>query len=141
MTLRKRSLFITAMAISFTALAIGMYALGADGLLRIGVSPKGTIHGQVLLGPICPVERIPPDPACAPKPYKTTINVLRTPTGAPYKKVATDALGRFTISLAPGKYILRATSRSIYPRCTDKAIKVLAKKSLTIKIDCDTGIR
>jgi hypothetical protein len=87
------------------------------------------------------VERIPPDPACAPRPYKTTITVLRTPTGASYKKIATDASGRFTISLAPGAYILRARGASIYPRCTDLKIKVIAKKSQIAKINCDTGIR
>lgn len=135
--------FIISMGIvlSLIAMALGPRILNADGSLRNAVAPKGTVHGQVLLGPTCPVERIPPDPACAPKPYKTTIIVLRAPSIASYKKVATDNLGRFTISLSPGMYTLRATGRSIYPRCTDKTIKVLAKKSLNIKIDCDTGIR
>src|ERR1035437_9718286 len=36
------------------------------------------ISGTVLLGPTCPVERIPPDPQCAPKPYSTSINILKS---------------------------------------------------------------
>src|SRR5437764_398930 len=35
------------------------------------------VNGQVLLGPTCPVERIPPDPQCAPKPYSTLVTIFR----------------------------------------------------------------
>lgn len=102
---------------------------------------KGTLRGQVLLGPTCPVERIPPDPACAPKPYKTTINIWSALTGSPYKSVATDASGGFTISLDPGAYVLRAMSGSTYPRCSDLEVKVFAGKAQSVIMNCDTGIR
>lgn len=130
-----------AIVLSVTAMSISFNTVNSAASLRHSTSLKGTVHGQVLLGPTCPVERIPPDPACAPKPYKTTINIYRSVTKPPYKKVATDASGRFTISLAPGTYILRAKGASIYPRCTDLKIIVIAKKSQIVKIDCDTGIR
>ena len=104
-------------------------------------SSKGTVHGQVLLGPICPVERIPPDPACAPKPYKTSIDIWSALTGSRYKSVASDTAGVFNISLDPGTYVLRATSGSTYPRCSNLQVKVVAGKSQSVIINCDTGIR
>ena len=102
----------------------------------------GKVHGQVLLGPTCPVERIPPDPACAPKPYKTKIQIFATTVSAhPYKFVVTDAAGKFNFSIKPGSYVLRANGGSVYPRCADLPIKVLARKTLNVKMTCDTGIR
>src|SRR5207253_9569337 len=40
-----------------------------------GTGVKQGIRGTVLLGPICPVERIPPDPQCADKPYAASLVV------------------------------------------------------------------
>ena len=130
-----------AMVLSVTAISISFNTVNSTASLRHSTSLTGIVHGQVLLGPTCPVERIPPDPACAPRPYKTTINIFRSLVGTVYKKVATDAAGHFTVVLAPGIYILRARRGSVYPRCGDRRIQVLAKKSQNIKINCDTGIR
>lgn len=105
---------------------------------------NGNVRGQVLLGPVCPVEHNPPDPACAPKPYKTTIDVWSTLTGSSYKRVATNASGIFNLSLAPGSYGLKvsqATNGSPYPRCGEVAIVVAAKKFQDVTVNCDTGIR
>ena len=102
----------------------------------------GKVHGQVLLGPTCPVERIPPDPACAPKPYKTKIQFFAANVSAhPYKIVVTDTAGKFNFSIKPGSYVLHAKGGSLYPRCTDLRIKVLAGKTLNVKMACDSGIR
>ena len=102
----------------------------------------GKVHGQVLLGPTCPVERIPPDPACAPKPYKTKIQIFTTNvTARPYKIVVTDTAGKFNFSIKSGSYVLHAKGGSLYPRCTDLRIKVLAGKTLNVKMACDSGIR
>ncbi|MBI3430250.1 MAG: hypothetical protein HY050_09415 [Actinobacteria bacterium] len=104
-------------------------------------TPKGIIRGQVFLGPICPVERIPPDPACTPKPFRTTVEIQRVATGAIYKSVMTDFSGSFTLSLDPDRYLLRATGGSVYPRCTDVTVQVIAGKSQSVIVNCDTGIR
>lgn len=107
-------------------------------------SGDGGVRGQVLLGPVCPVERIPPDPACAPKPFKSTIEVWSTLTGSKYKPVATDASGIFRLSLTPGSYglrVSRSTNSSPYPRCSEVAMVVVARKSQNVTVNCDTGIR
>ncbi len=105
---------------------------------------NGSVRGQVFLGPVCPVEHNPPDPACAPKPYKTTIDIWSTLTGSSYKRVATNASGIFNLSLAPGSYGLKvsqAENGSPYPRCGEVAIVVAAKRSQAVTVNCDTGIR
>ena len=105
---------------------------------------NGTVIGNVFLGPVCPVEHNPPDPACAPRPYETSIGVRSTLTGSSFKDVPTDASGIFTLSLAPGRYLLSvspATNGSPYPRCTEVRILVVAKKSQKVTVNCDTGIR
>ena len=108
------------------------------------IAGNGTVNGRVILGPICPVERIPPDPACAPKPYKTTIDVFSTWTGSSFRPVSTDANGLFKLSLSPGAYSLEVSQPSggsLYPRCVAIKISVIAKKSQNVTVNCDTGIR
>lgn len=108
------------------------------------VAGNGTVYGQVLLGPTCPVEKIPPDPACAPRAYKSTLNIWSTFTGSNYQPVATDTSGKFTLSLAPGSYSLKVSSPangSLFPRCGELSFVVRAKRSQNITVNCDTGIR
>lgn len=102
---------------------------------------KGSIRGSVLLGPSCPVERVPPDPACAPKGYKTLVKVYSIKTGILQKSVPTNSLGIFSLTLPAGAYLLKAAGGSLYPRCTDKPVKVLAGKRTNVVMNCDTGIR
>lgn len=105
---------------------------------------NGTVIGRVILGPVCPVERIPPDPACAPKPFTTAITIWSTWTGSPYTPVFNDANGVFRLSLPPGAYSLAAspaTGSGPYPRCAVTKILVVAKKSQNVTVNCDTGIR
>lgn len=105
---------------------------------------NGTVIGRVILGPVCPVERIPPDPACAPKPFTTPITIWSTWTGSPYTPVFNDANGVFRLSLPSGAYSLAAspaTGSGPYPRCAVTKILVVAKKTQNVTVNCDTGIR
>ena len=105
---------------------------------------NGTVIGRVILGPVCPVERIPPDPACAPKPYSTMITTWSTWTGSSYQPVRTDTKGEFRLSLSPGAYSVAAsppTGGSPYPRCSVTKILVVANETQNVTVNCDTGIR
>ncbi len=106
-------------------------------------SAKGVVRGQVLLGPTCPVERVPPDPACAPKPYQTTIRIQPVNPSAAYMTISSDASGMFTTSLDLGSYTLQAQSanNSYYPHCSPVQVSVSAGQSQNVTINCDTGIR
>jgi hypothetical protein len=99
------------------------------------------VEGIVLLGPICPVERIPPDPNCAPKPYQTSITISKN--SEPSKIILTiqsNASGTFNTSLPIGKYVFYPTGGSVYPRCDEKLVDVIVGIN-NITINCDTGIR
>ena len=139
--MKRRFVLVGAAMASVVAVA-SMTAFGLQIASASSTTGYGKVHGQVLLGPTCPVERIPPDPACAPKPYKTKIQIFAAKISLhPYKIVVTDAAGKFNFSIKPGSYVLRSKGGSFYPRCADLRIKVSARKTLNVKMTCDTGIR
>ncbi|HUY62631.1 MAG TPA: hypothetical protein VMV50_02490 [Candidatus Paceibacterota bacterium] len=151
------SLKTYAIAMVAVAAAIGIIA----GLVIVGtrtvVAPAGTtatstgaggfapydsgVRGTVSLGPMCPVERIPPDPACAPKPYATTVTAYRAGSMQAFATGASDASGAFTISLPPGSYTLEAAGGKPLPRCAPVTVEVGPMGYATADISCDTGIR
>lgn len=109
---------------------------------QIPGATQGTVTGQVLLGPTCPVQKNPPDPNCADKPYATNVLVYRgTDTNALVKSVSTDASGNFTVTLAPGTYTMTGQSGSRFPLCAATQVTVIAGIHKTLNLSCDTGIR
>ena len=101
------------------------------------------VTGRVLLGPTCPVQRIPPDPNCADKPYQAFVRALasNSPDNAPFATTETDKNGAYKLMLPSGDYVLSAVSGKVFPRCT--AVNITVKPDLASEIDlyCDTGIR
>ena len=67
-----------------------------------------TVHltGRASAGPVCPVERVPPDPACAPRPVPNATLVVTTATGIVVSQVRTAADGSFSFNLPDGSYRL-----------------------------------
>lgn len=100
---------------------------------------NGYLSGRVTISPVCPVERIPPDPQCAPKGYSLSINVVENNF---LKQINSDANGYFDLNLPAGTYNLKPISVNVYPRCmeTDNII-VKVNSSTTAQISCDSGIR
>lgn len=115
---------------------------GGNGSGIGGIVPSGSgIQGIVLLGPTCPVERFPPDPNCADRPYATLVAVF--PANDPVHAVRiteSDASGTFSVALPPGDYTLGA-GQSALPRCAHPAVTVTSGAYATTTIYCDTGIR
>ncbi len=99
------------------------------------------VRGMVSLSPTCPVERMPPDPACAPKPYATAIIVYRAGSKSPFIIGNSDANGVFELALPPGSYTLIAKGGTTLPRCSDTSVSVSENAYATADISCDTGIR
>lgn len=106
-------------------------------------SSEGTVTGEVVLGPTCPVEHNPPLPGCEPKPYPTTVEIRPVSPSESYAALNTDSLGDFKISLPPGTYYFNAQSQSSmpYPRCSPEQVSVTAGEVKNVTITCDTGIR
>ena len=99
------------------------------------------VSGTVSLGPTCPVQRIPPDPTCADKPYATAVVVYRAGSKSPLMMGNSDATGAFSFSLQPGSYTLAVSNGTTIPHCTPVNIKIIANTYATTTISCDTGIR
>jgi len=107
------------------------------------VTPKGTLQGQVTIGPICPVER--PDRPCLPTPetYAARKVLVLSSDGA--NLVATVPLnqtGSYRVELDPGTYVVDINRAGI-DRSPDvpRTITLTAGETVTLDIDIDTGIR
>ena len=106
-------------------------------------SPAG-ISGYIHLGPICPVEKYPPDPNCADKAFADAVVIVRNAqTAAVVKQLATDDQGTFIVSLTPGNYTVSAGPRSgaALPSCNSVNATVAANAFASVDISCDSGIR
>ena len=106
-----------------------------------GEKAMSGIEGRIVLAPICPVEQIPPDPACAPVPYETTVTVSKSGTERILATVATDKQGYFSINLVPGMYVLTPKGGSVLPSCNEVVVEVFPDLFAYTDISCDTGIR
>ena len=58
------------------------------------------IAGRAVAGPVCPVERIPPDPACADRPVAGAVIVVRDAAGAEVARATTAADGTFLVGVS-----------------------------------------
>jgi hypothetical protein len=101
----------------------------------------GNVHGTVTLSPTCPVERIPPDPNCAPKAFVTEVTAFERLSHEMVAHTTTSSTGSYTLAIPAGDYTLHASTTGTYPRCKDEDISIKASGSVTANISCDSGIR
>ena len=107
---------------------------------------NGFLKGVISIGPLCPVQRIPPDPACLPtaETYKAYPVVIRTPDGG--KKVVQinpELNGSFSVELSFGNYLvaLENNQNRIGSSNLPATISIIAGDTTFLNIDIDTGIR
>lgn len=110
-------------------------------LTIVSMPNKSGIIGTVTLSPTCPVERVPPDPNCAPKFYSTSISIIRNIDNQVIETVQSDENGAFSVDLLPDEYTLQAQGGKVLPRCGEVIVEVKSGKYTTTEISCDTGIR
>lgn len=96
------------------------------------------IRGQALAGPQCPVE-VQGSP-CPDLPYEGTVIATETESGEEFT-VATDADGRFELSLEPGTYEVSIASESSPPFAKPQTVTVDPGSFTEIVVPVDTGIR
>jgi hypothetical protein len=119
--------------------AAGILAvLGAGAVTGSVPSLDSGLHGHVLYGPTCPVERA--GHSCV-RPYQATISILREPTRRLVATARSAADGRFSVRLLPGRYLLEPQSGRPYPRSTPQTVTVHAHRYSTVTISYDSGIR
>lgn len=134
-------------AVDFRSSWGGMVAFGLLAVLAGCLTPYGGggvdsgIFGVAMMGPTCPVERDPPDPACADRPYEGELTAAGA-DGAVGGVFRTDPLGAFNVSLPAGEYSIRSTDPRGFPACSNVAPIVVSEGRWThVEISCDTGIR
>ncbi len=79
--------------------------------LSVGCQPASVdsqlpLRGVAVAGPVCPVESVPPDPACDDRPVADALVIIRDAEGREVERVRTGADGTFSVSMVPGRYEL-----------------------------------
>jgi hypothetical protein len=125
------------------------YAVGRDASVELiqeagDVLPDATgVHGTVTAGPTCPVERDPPDPACAARPVGGAVLLFTDADGTEVARATSAADGTFAVELAPGAY--RVTAEPVEGLMGTPApmdVEVEAGQPMTeLQVSYDTGIR
>lgn len=135
-----------------------VYAVGPDGAVSVvseggqpvpadaWPSPIGAgrtgIGGTAVAGPVCPVERIPPDPACAPRPVADATVVIRDGDGSEVARVVTDPDGSFFVELPAGEYVVEPQPvEGLMGTAGPQNVTVVLGVAAAIQLDYDTGIR
>jgi len=118
-----------------------LLAAGAAGCARAAsqsaVSDSG-IDGLVLLAPTCAVQ--PAGDPCV-RPYQATIGIRSEPAGTLINSVHSSATGRFSVALAPGRYLLVPRSPGVYPRSSPRTVVVREHTHTRVTVVFDSGIR
>jgi hypothetical protein len=105
-------------------------------------SPNTGIGGTATAGPVCPVERTPPDPNCAPRPVVGATVVIRDGSGAQVAVAITGADGGYFVALPPGDYAVDPQPvQGLLGTAAKQAATVVAGSITQIPLDYDTGIR
>jgi hypothetical protein len=105
--------------------------------------PTYAVGGRAVAGPVCPVERTPPDPACAPRPVAGAVVVIVASDGHEVARATTGADGRWTAALVAGTYTLTPQPvASLMGPAPPIRFTVTASGSLgELDVIYDTGIR
>jgi hypothetical protein len=104
-------------------------------------SGRPELKGKATMSPTCPVERVPADSLCAPKPYEGSLEVW-TQKGGFIKSFATKIDGTFATELTPGTYIIqRPKSASYFPSLSPVTFTMEQGKLTELTLDLETGIR
>jgi hypothetical protein len=106
----------------------------------------GFLKGKISIGPLCPVETIPPDPACLPtaQTYKAYPVDIWTPDGKVKVAQLQPALdGSYVVELPQGDYLVnRDNVQNFISSSNLPVIVTITQKEYSIlNISIDTGIR
>jgi hypothetical protein len=118
---------------------------GAAGTSAPTTGPSGTLgtlSGDVVAGPTCPVERAE-DP-CPPKAVPNREVEILGANGAVVATAMTDSKGHFSVTLAPGSYTVTVSIKQGLVgmrQMSDVKANIIAGQVTTVTVELDTGIR
>ncbi len=108
---------------------------------------KGTLTGKISIGPLCPVETIPPSPNC--QPTEETYKAWAIAVWSKNKKSKIQVIrpildGTFSIELPANNYVIDFDSKHSFAVGGSNlpvSLTVEPNDTVEINIDIDTGIR
>ena len=111
------------------------------------VSGSGVLKGKISIGPICPVETIPPQPQCLPT--RETFNTYATAVWSTDEKTKLQTIvpnldGTYQINLPSGNYVIDydvIRTIKIGGSNLPSPIAISDKNTTKLDITIDTGIR
>jgi hypothetical protein len=135
-----------------------VFAVAADGAVSVlsetgppvppdaWPSPLGEdrtgIAGLALAGPICPVETVPLDPDCAPRPVGGAVVLIRDGGGSEVARAETAADGSFFVELPAGDYVVEPQPvEGMMGTASAVTVTVADGIAAQVQLDYDTGIR
>ena len=107
-----------------------------------GAGERTGIGGVVTAGPVCPVEKNPPDPACAPRPVEGAVLVIRDSAGTEAARVTTAPDGTFVADLRAGTYVVTPQpAKGLLGTPGPESVTVTDGATVRLDLVYDTGIR
>ena len=105
--------------------------------------PPGTgVTITAAAGPTCPVETIPPDPACAPRPVAGATILIKAGDDTIVATLVTDANGTASVALMPGKYAVEPQpAEGLMGTAAPQDVTVVNGAMAPVLLAYDTGIR
>ena len=136
------------------ALALALVLLVATGCMGASSdastsplpNPSGAwrtgIGGVATAGPVCPVEKNPPDPACAPRPVDGAVLVFNDAAGTEVARTTTASDGTFFAELPAGDYVVTPQpAKGLLGTPGPQSVTVPDGAIVRLDLAYDTGIR
>jgi hypothetical protein len=106
----------------------------------------GFLEGTISIGPICPVEKVPPDPGCLPtaETYKAyPVAVYSSDGKQRLAQLNPELDGSYVSELPPGNYlvVLERAQYNIGSSSLPAEISINSLEKTILNISIDTGIR
>jgi hypothetical protein len=116
------------------------------GCAKLTNGETGLLEGVILIGPLCPVETVPPDPACQPTAETYKAYPLGVYSSDGTKKIASilsNLDGSYITELYPGTYKVVLEKEQQGPGSSNLPadITISSNDVTVLNINIDTGIR
>ncbi len=134
-----------AWTVLFTALVVT--AALCPGCISDATGEKGTLYGNVTVGPLTPVERVDATPILPPPEVFTSRHLIVYGADGTTKVADVDIVpagyhGTYSVSLAPGTYVLDYVHQGIgHASPLPEQVTIGPGKATRVDVDFDTGIR
>lgn len=138
MELGARLIVVRRVVVAACVAASMLVLAGCGGTTSAAGSRSGTVQGQVLSGPSCPVERA--ESPCPPHPVARATVTASAADGSRVAEARTDDSGLFTLTLAPGTYRV-AVSTALAAAAGGQTVTIRAGVTSHVHLMVDSGIR